>query len=264
VSDSVTVRGRDITWGGFHNARDLGGLPARDGRIVQPRRLIRSGDLRFVTAEGWRAAYEAGVRTVVDLRNDDEIWPADGLSLAALVGTNRFAPEADGPSAPPGMRRVHVALDGVEDVAFWRYLTDELLDGSPLYYRPFLEKKPERVVAVLTAIARAQPGGVIVHCVAGRDRTGLVALLLLALVGVDAEAIADDYELTAEPLRALFARLGRGPGDLDDVERALASRGTTVRGAIRATLAGLDVEAYLLRAGMTPADLGRLRGRLLA
>src|SRR5258705_7462174 len=123
------MRRRDITWDGFHNARDLGGLPTRDGRIVQPRRMIRSADLRFVTAGGWRTAYESGVRTVIDLRNDDEIRPGAGPCLTALGGSAQFQPDADGPTLPPHMQRIHVALDGVEDVEFWRYLNDELLNG---------------------------------------------------------------------------------------------------------------------------------------
>jgi protein-tyrosine phosphatase len=65
-----------VTWEGFHNARDLGGLATRDGRTTRPRALIRSAGLFVVTAAGWQHAYDDGVRTIVDLRNDDEIRPA--------------------------------------------------------------------------------------------------------------------------------------------------------------------------------------------
>jgi protein-tyrosine phosphatase len=235
---------RAISWDGFHNARDLGGLPTSDGETTRPLSLIRSGDVRFVTGQGWRQAYQAGVRTLVDLRNDDEVRSASAIPL------------------PPGIRRVQVALDGVEDVALWRYLNEELLNGTPLYYAPFLRSKPERVVSALSAIAGAEPGGVIFHCGAGRDRTGLIALLLLALADVDVEVIADDYELSTEPLRRLFELLGRGQGDLAEVEQALAAKGTTARAALRDLLAELDVPAYLTAAGMPTDDLARLRARL--
>src|SRR6266496_975922 len=123
------------------------------------------------------------------------------------------------------MDRVHVPLDGVEDTAFWRYLNDERLNGTPWYYRPFLERKADRCAAAVAAVAGAGPGGVIFHCGAGRDRTGLLALLLLALVEVEPESIAEDYELTTEPLRALFAAMDR-EDDGPIVQRILADKGT--------------------------------------
>lgn len=83
--------------------------------------------------------------------------------------------------------------------------------GTPLYYRPFLDAKPGRIAAVLTAIARVH-GGVIFHCGAGRDRTGLISLLLLSIAGVTPEAIVADYELTlgqlAPPVRRPRHRAG--------------------------------------------------------
>jgi hypothetical protein len=82
------------------------------------------------------------------------------------------------------------------------------------------------------------------------------------LADVDVDVIADDYELSTAPLRVLFALLDRD-GDLDEVEQALADKGTNPRDAIRATLADFDVEAYLLQSGVTPTDLDRLRTRLL-
>lgn len=257
-----TAVDREVGWEGFCNARDLGGLPTRDGRRTRRGALIRSADLRFVTAAGWRAAYDAGVRTVIDLRNDDEVQPTDRPGLTALGGSAQFSPEPSGPFVPAGMTRVQVPLDGVEDTEFWRYLNDNLLNGTPLYYRPFLDWKPDRCAAAVTAVARAQPGGIVFHCGAGRDRTGLLALLLLSLVGVEPEHIAADYELSTAALVRLFALLGRvdeGP----IVARILADKGTTVREAMLGVCQGLDAEAYLLTAGVSPEDIGRVRARLL-
>ena len=107
----------------------------------------------------------------------------------------------------------------------------------------------ERCAAAITAVAHAGPGGILVHCVGGRDRTGLVTLLLLALVGVPAEEIAADYVLSAERLRGLFVAWGvedQGPR----IRQVLARRGTTAREVLLATLAGLDVTAYLRSAGV--------------
>lgn len=257
-----TTADREITWEGFANARDLGGLPAGAGRAIRRGVLIRSADPRFVTAAGWRAAHRAGVRTIIDLRNDDEVRPPAGPGLTALGGSAQFAPVAEGPVVPPGLERVPVPLDGVEDIEFWRYLNAERLNGTPLYFTPFLERRPDRCAAVVTAVARARPGGVIFHCGAGRDRTGLLALLLLALLGVPAEIIAADYQLSTAPLRALYARMGRadeGPV----IERILADKGTTAREAILATLDGFDARGYLLAAGVSGEDLAALRARAL-
>jgi protein-tyrosine phosphatase len=115
---------RDIAWNGFYNARDLGGLPTRDGRVTRHGSLIRSADLCFVTEDGWRAAYEAGVRTVLDLRNDDEV--------------------ASAPPVPAHIARVRVALDGSDDTELWNYIPAEKINGTPLYYRPFLRRRAER------------------------------------------------------------------------------------------------------------------------
>lgn len=115
---------------------------------------------------------------------------------------------------------------------------------------------------MITALAHAAPGGVVFHCATGRDRTGLVTLLLLALAGVEPGAIADDYELSAESLKALFAAMGlpdQGPG----LEAELTERGTTARAAILAALEDFDAETYLLAAGVSATSLTMIRHRLL-
>src|SRR5208282_1854323 len=112
---------RRITWEGFANARDLGGLPARDGRVTRFGAYIRSGDLRFVTETGWRMARDAGVRTIIDLRNDDEIRPHAGQQTQ-LAGSAQFAAPAPAASPPTWMNRVESALDDIADTGFWQFL----------------------------------------------------------------------------------------------------------------------------------------------
>jgi hypothetical protein len=253
---------RHITWEGFANARDLGGLPTRDGRVTQFGAYIRSGDLRFVTEAGWRMARDGGVRTVIDLRNDDEIRPHAGPQLTHLAGSAQFAAPSSTAFPPSWMNRAEVALDDIADTEFWQFLNTERLNGTPLYFRPFLDRKPERCAAAITALASAAPGGVIFHCGAGRDRTGLVSLLLLALADAEPEAIAADYELSAEPLRVLSAAMGQDDQQ-PSIEAALAKRNTTARKAILATLDGFDAETYLITAGVSRASLATIRDRLL-
>ncbi len=252
---------RFISWEGCYNTRDLGGLPTTSGTWTRSRRLIRSADPRFITAAGWAAARAAGLRAVIDLRNPDEVTPGSVPSATSAAGM--FAVPATRPVAPrpAGLTTVTVPLDDVGDLAFWRHLNEAGLNGTPLYYQPFLAAKPERIAAVLTAIARFSGGGVLFHCTAGRDRTGLISLLLLSLAGVGPDAVADDYELTFGQVTRLYAALGLDQPE-PDIRALLRARGTTVRHTITGLLAGLDVAAYLAEAGVSAADITALRTRL--
>ncbi|UOX92999.1 tyrosine-protein phosphatase [Amycolatopsis sp. FBCC-B4732] len=251
---------RAVPWEGFYNTRDLGGLPTGSGGTTSRGAFFRAADLRFVTEAGWARAREAGVRTVIDLRNADEIRPT-GSSLTAQAGSAQFAASPAGPATPTGVDRLEVPLDDIGDVEFWQHVNRERLNGTPLYYPGFLRRKAERCAAVVKAIAHAGPGGVLFHCGGGRDRTGLIALLLLALAGVEPRAIAADYALSAEALKALYAAMGTADQE-PVIQRVLADRGTTTEEAVMATLDGFDAERYLLDAGVTGGELRRVRGRL--
>jgi protein-tyrosine phosphatase len=261
ISRTCSGADRVIPWEGFCNARDLGGLPTITGGSTRYGRLIRSADTRFITASGWVQARDAGVRVVIDLRNPDEVEP--GSRPAATPGTGTFAVPAARVAAarPAGIQTMLIPLDDVEDRDLWHRLNGEGLNGTPLYYRPFLDAKPERIAAVLTAIAR-MPGGVVFHCGSGRDRTGLISLLLLVLADVTPEAIVADYELALGQVAPLYAALGLEP-DGWDVREQVKSRGTTVSETITSLVRGLDVAGYLAAAGVSEADIGALRRRLL-
>jgi hypothetical protein len=115
---------------------------------------------------------------------------------------------------------------------------------------------------VLAEIAAANPGGVAFHCVAGRDRSGQVAMVALALLGVSEREIAADYALSAERLPLLFAAAGmedQGP----QIEAFLAERGTSAGEIIAATLSSLDIEALMRQGGLGESELAALRARLL-
>ncbi|MEU3767224.1 tyrosine-protein phosphatase [Amycolatopsis keratiniphila] len=251
---------RAVTWEGFFNTRDLGGLPTTSGGTTGYGAFFRAADLRFVTETGWAQARESGVRTVVDLRNADEIRPAE-TPLTAQAGSAQFAAASIGPAIPTGVDRLEVPLDDIEDIEFWQHVNRERLNGTPLYYPVFLQRKAERCAAVIKAMAHADPGGILFHCGAGRDRTGVIALLLLALADVEPQAIAADYALSAEALRALFAAMGTADQE-PLIQAVLADRGTTVEEAVMATLEGFDVEQYLRTAGVTSREIHDVRSRL--
>ena len=232
---------RHLDWDGCFNGRDLGGLRTTDGRETRWRAIVRSESLDRLTPAGWAALRAYGIRTIVDLRNDHE-----------LVG-----------ETPVGLTRVHVPLDDLADTEFWTEAWGNDLDGTPLYYRPFLERKPERCAAAVAAVARAERGGVLVHCGGGRDRTGLVILLLLALVGVEPEEIVADYELSNVRLPPFWA--ARGEEDQRPIiDEILARKKTSARALLLDLLDWLDPEAYVRSAGLGADDVAAVRSRLLA
>ena len=120
---------------------------------------------------------------------------------------------------------------------FW----DNGLVGTALYYLPHLTALPHRSAAILAALAQAPEGGVLFHCAGGRDRTGLIATLLLRLAGATPEAIVDDYLLSVGNGAAVAA--ARGQADPEPGLEALCHRhGTTTEDAFREVVATLDLE----------------------
>ena len=124
---------------------------------------------------------------------------------------------------------MNIPLDVTEDREFWDVWGNGPQFATPLYYRPHLERFPQRSAAVVRAIATAPPGGVAFHCQGGRDRAGQVSMLVLALAGVEPGEIAADYALSDARLRPLY--LARGEADEGTADRRLPARaGTTATG----------------------------------
>ena len=235
---------RHLLWDGCANVRDLGGMRTQDGYETCPRAVIRADGLDRLTARGWSALVAYGVRTVIDLRNEDERGP-------------------DAAPRPDELRTIHLPLDGVEDREFWDVWERGPQYGTPLYYAPHLARLPHLSARVIVAIAQAPAGGVVIHCGEGRDRTGQISMLLLALVGVAGADIADDYMLSHERLRVCY----RDRGEVDQavaIETHLGERGTGTREVVLTTLAGLDIESVLLGGGLERSHIEAVRARLLA
>lgn len=225
---------------GLYNGRDLGGLPLRDGGTTPHGRVFRSEGIDRLTTAGWQALLDAGIRTVVDLRAPSETAKDTGLR-------------------PHWLTTVVVDHDGLDAApAFWEAYWETGLVGTPLYYGPHLDQLPERTGEALRAIARAEPGGVLFHCAGGRDRTGIVALALLTIAGVEDEAVVDDHLVTVENAPALLASIGV-PSNEGKIEALCAEHGTTVAGAFRAALGGFDVDRFVDRSGLDTDDLEALR-----
>jgi protein-tyrosine phosphatase len=233
---------RHLDWDGAFNARDLGGLRGSLG-TTRWGALVRSDNLDELTPVGWEAVRAHGIRTIVDLRDPSEHQAHDVLD------------ERPGTVATP--------VFDFDDTVFW-----ERWDGAAFapgaFYRGALERWPERFAAAVAAIAEAPDGGVLIHCQIGRDRTGLVAALVLTLVGIPLEEIAADYALSDHRLEPRFDGWLRATTDAAtraQLERD-RSHGAHPDGLLRA-FDGLDVARYLASSGLTDAQVARLRARLL-
>jgi protein-tyrosine phosphatase len=239
---------RRLAWEGLLNARDLGGYPAQGGRETRWGAVVRSDSLAALTEAGRAALAGYGVRAIVDLRLADEI------------------DRHPNPFAEPGDHGIVYSNVSIIDPAVESPPERLALAQGYLW---MLDHFAGQVAEVMAAVAAAPEGGVLVHCAAGKDRTGLISALLLGLVGVPAETIAADYALTAELLRPRDQEwLENGPGERAEREALLARYAPTAEVMLE-VLDGLDrryggVERYLLAAGVSEADLARLRERLLA
>jgi hypothetical protein len=168
---------RELTWHGGRNIRDLGGLPTITGTTTTPNRVARSARRELLTDVGWRDAAAWGLHSIVDLRTEAETGSRDEDPIAR----------------PP--EHVTITLAPTEDQQNPEFVETcfPILD-SPEYWAHNVRILPDLVRTTLEAIADGEPG-ILFHCSAGRDRTGLISTLLLANAGVTVDAIVADYAL---------------------------------------------------------------------
>ena len=179
---------------GLDNIRDVGGLPLRDGGTTRSGVLLRSASLRYCTPSDVRHLVEEfGLRLVLDLRTQREIELH--VSPAALVDA--------------GVETV--ALSFIPEEGRELPETEEDVDPLTGIYLGYLRDRAENVVAAVRRLAAAGP--TLVHCAAGKDRTGVFVALVLDAVGVERDAVVADYALSGERIEALFRRWTAESGD---------------------------------------------------
>jgi len=237
---------RRLRLDGLDNVRDVGGLPLATGGVTRSGQLLRSASLQHVTeADVARLVDEFGLKLVLDLRTAPEI-------------------DRDGPTP--------VAQAGVETVALsfipedGRPLPETGDDTDPLLrsYLGFLVDRTENVVEAVRLLGAADAGPSLVHCQAGKDRTGVLVALVLDAVGVQRDAVVEDYALSAGQVEAMFRRWTAAAG----VEMPEDLTPHLPRAEVlAAVLERLDTEhggaAGWLRAnGLDEQTLARLRSRL--
>jgi protein-tyrosine phosphatase len=241
VRDLVTAADRRIILPGLFNLRDLGGYPTANGAIPW-RRLLRSDALHQLDATGIRTLADVGLRTIIDLRTEMEAEaapsPLDHLAAATA----------------------HVSILGGD------------LESLPLeldaIYRFMIEQRGDAVAAAIRLLCADGAYPALVHCSAGKDRTGIVIALVLSVLGVPDEAIAADYALSASYLdldrTAAIGQLQAGTGLGESLTDELLG---SPPGLILAVLDQIrsefgTAEDYLLAHGLNPPELTALRAAL--
>jgi len=167
-------------------------------------RLVMPGGLATITAAHPGVPVIALSPTVFPgIASRGEV--ARRLGVAAVLDLRQPEERAAHPArVPDGVGDLHVDHDGLADhPAFWADYWENGLVGTPLYYLPHLRALPDRTVAAQSLIATAPAGTVLFHCAGGRDRTGLLAAILLRIAGAEDDAIVEDYLETIVNAEAL-------------------------------------------------------------
>jgi protein-tyrosine phosphatase len=258
------------------NLRDVGGVPTVDGGEIAPGRLLRSDNLQTLTDRDVDALLALGVTDVVDLRSDYE---RDAEGPGPLTKTDVahhphsfFREWREGVGADKEGDDAEAAEDRPEAVPEealpWVDLEPSVKMENEVagVYLSYVVDRPDSVLAGLRHIAEAE-GATLVHCAAGKDRTGTLVALALLLAGADREAVVADYAASSERAQRIVDRLLASETYAENLrDRPLSShlsRPETLRAFldhVDATYGG--VEPMLQRIGWTSEDTARLRAKL--
>ncbi|HVC15032.1 MAG TPA: tyrosine-protein phosphatase [Acidimicrobiales bacterium] len=239
---------RHIALEGAVNFRDLGGYRVADGRTIRWRSLFRADDLSRLSRPDRAVVRTLGIATVIDLRSRAEVeherFPVDEIP----VGFHHLPLLAD---LPP---------------------FEEFRGGPEVFAGHYLDiarRSGDQVARALGIVSRPESHPVIVHCAAGKDRTGVLVAVLLALLGVDDETISEDYALSAKAMEGLLRNLlARVPDHEEEIRTVAATMFSATPANIRSLLDGLrdefgSVEGYVGAHGTQPDVVAELRDWLL-
>ncbi len=249
---------------GAVNVRDLGDLPTEDGRRTARARLLRADNLQELSAgDVKKLVGDFGVTTVVDLRSSNELAAEGPAPLDAVAGVRH--------AHHPVLAEVGTYTDVIADALLVRDRQDKSrYPRDPVcgHYLGYLEDRPDQVVGALRTIARAE-GAVLVHCAAGKDRTGVVVALALTVAGVPAGAVVADYAASGERTEAIMARLRRSLLYARDIDSKPADLHRPRSETMTAFLKQMDtryggVVPWLTDHGFSAEDLQALRVKLRA
>jgi protein tyrosine/serine phosphatase len=247
------LRSRDLVWDGILNVRDLGGHPTEDGGETRFGSIVRADSVRQLSDEGWKELVDYGVKTVVDLRADEELEADPPAELPVDV---LHVPFIEQNAWPEIESELEAAVKAAPDVA----------TATRDVYLIFLEHFNRNVAAAVRAVANASEGGVVIHCAGGKDRTGLLTAFLLHIAGVGTNEIAQDYALSEERLRTRheeWLAKAQSEEERERVKRMSQTPADSMKGVFEELERRYgSVEEFLRRAGLTDDELARARARL--
>lgn len=226
------------------NARDLGGYPTIDGATTKWRSLIRTDDLVQLTQAGIEALGRFGVGTVIDLR-----WPEEAERSPTPI--SQALPHVS-------YQRISLLVGSETD---WQGV--RLDCPKEMWKCAVLDHTRAELKAVLQAISAAPATPVLFHCVAGKDRTGIISALLLALADVVPEAIAYDYAVSGENLLAAYLERYAHVSPAE-IEQAVRCPEQGVYNMLDYLAQRGGVRAYLHEIGLQAHEIEQLRARLRA
>jgi protein-tyrosine phosphatase len=247
---------------GAVNVRDLGGLATEDGGKTVSARLLRGDNLQELSpSDVVRLVHDIGLTTVVDLRSSAELASEGPAPLDSVAGVRHVH--------HPVLPERGSATDVVADVLLVRVDQDRSRypdDPRCGHYLGYLEDRPDQVVAALRSIAYSE-GAALVHCAAGKDRTGVVVALALSAADVRPEAVVADYAATGERIEAIVDRLRRSPTYASDLNSKPAESHRPRPETMAAFLEQMDsryggVARWLAAHGFGDDDLRLLRAKL--
>jgi protein-tyrosine phosphatase len=248
---------------GAVNVRDVGGLPTEDGRKTVGARLLRADNLQELSPSDIATLVrDIGLTTVVDLRSSAELASEGPAPLDGVAGVRH----AHHPVLPEKGTTTDVVADALltrDDKDRSRYPDDPMCG----HYLGYLEDRPDQVTAALRSIAYAG-GAALVHCAAGKDRTGVLVALALTAAGVRPEAVVADYAATGERIGAVLERLRRSRTYASDINSKPAGVHRPRPETMSAFLEQMDsryggVAGWLAGHDFGGDDLRLLRSRLL-
>jgi protein-tyrosine phosphatase len=236
---------------------------AVNARAVVPGALLRADNLQSLSAEDVRVLIDQqGLEVVVDLRTDVEVELEGPGPLttedAVRIEHRSLYPDSGG----------NTDLDA-DTVKPWGPADEnESADESPTVraYMSYLSRRPDSVVGAVRTIARAD-GAVLLHCAAGKDRTGVLVALALDAAGVDRDRIVGDYLATGQRIDAILARLVSSSTYRAELEGHDPQQHAPALGTMERVLELVDQRfggsaAWLSAHGLSDLDLQRLRRRL--
>ena len=255
----MTIRRHDFE--GSFNFRDLGGWRTDDGASVKWGRLFRADSVHLMTeGDVLRARDQLRIRTVVDLRNDDEI---------AIGGIGTLAEAAERVHAPLSSRRGLSPIDAAAAVTNIATVADRSPETLASGYLLTLERSADLITDVVRRFASdgALPG--VFFCAAGKDRTGVMSAVVLGAIGVRDSDIVEDYFLTADAIEQIIGRFAATPGSPDMYRNLPPSHFAPYAETMQHVVDGVkerwgSFADYLIDNGVPRASLDALSASLIA